>query len=129
MAGDGSLNRETVSLQPAVDPDSKQSSKKRDTKDEITNTVPLYKLFSFADPFDQLLMFLGTFGAIGNGISMPVMTLIFGNMINAFGSTTNSKEVVDEVSKVISYSSVINFCEILTSRGRFFWYKMNRQTT
>ncbi|XP_057415709.1 ABC transporter B family member 11-like [Lotus japonicus] len=100
MAGDGSLNRETVSLQPAVDPDSKQSSKKRDTKDEITNTVPLYKLFSFADPFDQLLMFLGTFGAIGNGISMPVMTLIFGNMINAFGSTTNSKEVVDEVSKV-----------------------------
>jgi len=85
------------------DPKSKQDSKKSKEKEEPAKTVPLYKLFSFADPLDHLLMFLGTVGAFGNGISMPLMTLIFGNMINAFGSSNNSKEVVDEVSKVIPH--------------------------
>ncbi|KAG5112742.1 hypothetical protein JHK82_036011 [Glycine max] len=81
------------------DSDIKQDSKSK-VKDESAKTVPLYKLFSFADPLDHLLMFVGAVGAIGNGISMPLMTLIFGNMINAFGATENSNEVVDEVSKV-----------------------------
>ncbi|KAK7388085.1 hypothetical protein VNO78_22890 [Psophocarpus tetragonolobus] len=83
-----------------VDPNSKKDSKKSEAKDETAKTVPLYKLFSFADPLDHLLMFFGTVGAIGNGVSAPLMSLIFGNMINAFGGTKNSKEVVDEVSKV-----------------------------
>ncbi|KAK7347973.1 hypothetical protein VNO80_22518 [Phaseolus coccineus] len=82
------------------DPKSKQDSKKSEAKAEPAKTVPLYKLFSFADPLDHLLMFLGTVGAFGNGISLPLMTLIFGNMINAFGGNKNSKQVVDEVSKV-----------------------------
>ncbi|KAG5130022.1 hypothetical protein JHK84_036419 [Glycine max] len=81
------------------DSDIKQDSKSK-VKDESAKTVPLYKLFSFADPLDHLLMFVGAVGAIGNGISMPLMTLIFGNMINAFGATENSNEVVDEVSKL-----------------------------
>ena len=84
------------------DSDIKQDSKSK-VKDESAKTVPLYKLFSFADPLDHLLMFVGAVGAIGNGISMPLMTLIFGNMINAFGATENSDEVVDEVSKVIPH--------------------------
>ncbi|BAT76977.1 hypothetical protein LR48_Vigan01g291500 [Vigna angularis] len=82
------------------DPKSKQESKKNEAKDEPAKTVPLYKLFSFADPLDHLLMFLGTVGAFGNGVSLPLMTLIFGNMINAFGGNSNTKQVVDEVSKV-----------------------------
>nr|KYP57748.1 ABC transporter B family member 21 [Cajanus cajan] len=91
MEGDISVNG---------DPNNNQDSKKSETKDEPSQTVPLYKLFSFADPLDHLLMFVGTVGAIGNGISMPLMTLIFGNMINAFGESSNTEEVVDEVSKV-----------------------------
>ncbi|RDX91485.1 ABC transporter B family member 11, partial [Mucuna pruriens] len=81
------------------DSDIKQDSKSK-AKDEAAKTVPLYKLFSFSDPLDHLLMFVGTIGAIGNGISLPLMTLIFGNMINAFGGSKNSNQVVDEVSKV-----------------------------
>nr|KYP57750.1 ABC transporter B family member 21 [Cajanus cajan] len=80
------------------DSESKQDSKSK-AKDEAAKTVPLYKLFSFADPLDHLLMLLGTVGAIGNGVSLPLMTLIFGNMINAFGGNKNTDEVVDEVSK------------------------------
>jgi len=87
------------------------------SKNEPTKTVPLYKLFSFADSLDHLLMVLGTVGAIGNGISMPLMTLIFGNMIDAFGGSSTTAEVVDEVSKVLSHQSLllllVHICEIV----------------
>ncbi|KAK7388084.1 hypothetical protein VNO78_22889 [Psophocarpus tetragonolobus] len=91
MEGDISVNR---------DSNKNQDSNRSVAKDEPAKSVPLYKLFSFADSFDHLLMFVGTVGAIGNGISMPLMTLIFGDMINAFGGSNNTDEVVDEVSKV-----------------------------
>jgi ATP-binding cassette subfamily B (MDR/TAP) protein 1 len=100
MATDISLEGDIPSLQPVVDIDRKQDSEKNKAKDEKTDTVHLYKLFTFADPLDRLLMFLGTVGAIGNGISIPLMLLVFGNLINAFGDSTDSI-VVDEVSKVI----------------------------
>lgn len=68
--------------------------------DEKTNTVPFRKLFSFADSTDILLMILGTIGAVGNGICMPLMTVLFGELINSFGQNQNSPNIVDTVSKV-----------------------------
>nr|DAD48108.1 TPA_asm: hypothetical protein HUJ06_018045 [Nelumbo nucifera] len=61
--------------------------------------VPFYKLFSFADKHDVALMTVGTTCAIVNGLSMPLMTLIFGQLINSFGSSDRS-HVVAAVSKV-----------------------------
>ena len=68
--------------------------------DEETKTVPFIKLFSFADSTDILLMILGTIGALGNGISFPIMSILFGDLTNSFGQNQNSKEVVDLISKV-----------------------------
>lgn len=82
---------------------SEKISNEQDTskrKDECTNTVPFYKLFSFADSLDYLLIFAGTIAAVGNGSSLPLMTLIFGNLVNSFGEFGNTKEVAHEVSKV-----------------------------
>ncbi|KAJ9690876.1 hypothetical protein PVL29_013168 [Vitis rotundifolia] len=61
--------------------------------------VPFYKLFSFADKLDVGLMIVGTVSAIGNGMCQPLMTLIFGQLINTFGDSDPS-HVVHEVSKV-----------------------------
>ncbi|KAF5944013.1 hypothetical protein HYC85_018090 [Camellia sinensis] len=61
--------------------------------------VAFYRLFSFADRFDIALMIVGTVSAIGNGMAQPVMTLIFGTLINSFSSSDPS-HVVHEVSKV-----------------------------
>ncbi|KAF3449845.1 hypothetical protein FNV43_RR05924 [Rhamnella rubrinervis] len=61
--------------------------------------VSFYKLFTFADRLDVAMMIVGTVCAIGNGMSQPFMTLIFGNLINSFGSS-NPSNVVHEVSKV-----------------------------
>ena len=68
--------------------------------DEETKTVPFLKLFSFADSTDILLVILGTIGAVGNGASFPIMSILFGDLVNSFGQNQNSKEVVDLISKV-----------------------------
>ncbi|KAK8702333.1 hypothetical protein V6N13_020694 [Hibiscus sabdariffa] len=68
--------------------------------DEKTNTVPFYKLFSFADSKDILLMIVGTTAAAGNGLSMPLMTVLFGNLIDSFGNNQSNGNVIHVVSKV-----------------------------
>ncbi|GMI69507.1 P-glycoprotein 21, ATP-binding cassette B21 [Hibiscus trionum] len=68
--------------------------------DEKTNSVPLYKLFAFADSRDVVLMIVGMIGAIGNGLCMPLMTILFGDLIDAFGQNQSNNKVVDVVSKV-----------------------------
>ena len=68
--------------------------------DVKTNTVPFFKLFAFADPTDILLMIAGTIGAIANGVSMPLMTILFGDLTDSFGENQNNNEVVDMVSEV-----------------------------
>ncbi|ONI27765.1 hypothetical protein PRUPE_1G103900 [Prunus persica] len=70
------------------------------SKEDGTKTVPYYKLFFFADSLDYLLMSVGTISAIGNGVCMPLMTIIFGDVITSFGEIGNNKDVVDAVSKV-----------------------------
>ncbi|KAK6937211.1 ABC transporter type 1, transmembrane domain [Dillenia turbinata] len=79
-----------------VDPQNSDSEK---SKGEETKTIPYYKLFSFADSADVVLMIWGTVGAVGNGLCMPLMTILFGQLINSFGQSQNHN-VVHEVSKV-----------------------------
>lgn len=67
---------------------------------EVKHTIPIYKLFSFADRLDIILMIIGTIGAIGNGVSLPLMTVLFGNVINSFGNNSGTDEVIDAVSNV-----------------------------
>ncbi|KAF8018914.1 hypothetical protein BT93_H3722 [Corymbia citriodora subsp. variegata] len=61
--------------------------------------VPFYKLFVFADRLDVLHMVVGTAAAMANGLSQPLMTIIFGEIIQSFGSA-NGDHIVKEVSKV-----------------------------
>ncbi|MCD7457389.1 ATP-binding cassette sub- B member 9 [Datura stramonium] len=65
--------------------------------------VAFYKLFMFADRVDVALMAIGTFGAIGEGLTQPLMTLIFGHIINSFGASSSSSEVLPQVSKAAIY--------------------------
>ncbi|KAG9447576.1 hypothetical protein H6P81_013704 [Aristolochia fimbriata] len=61
--------------------------------------VPFHKLFSFADPMDVILMTVGTLAAAANGLAMPLMTVIFGQLIDTFGSA-NRNNIVHEITKV-----------------------------
>ncbi|KAI9182701.1 hypothetical protein LWI28_028029 [Acer negundo] len=66
---------------------------------EKTNTVPFQKLFTFADSTDAALMIIGTIGALGNGLSMPLAALIFGQLTDSFGQNQNKSGIVDVISK------------------------------
>ena len=70
------------------DEEVKKTEKNNNTEEhEKTKTVPFYKLFAFADSFDFLLMTLGTLGSIGNGLGFPIMTILFGDLVDALERT------------------------------------------
>lgn len=77
-----------------------QHDSKKSKDEEKPGTVPFHKLFSFADSYDMLLMIVGTIGAVGNGLCLPIMTILFGELIDSFGQNQNNNDVVDAVSKV-----------------------------
>ncbi|KAJ3095022.1 ATP-binding cassette, sub-B (MDR TAP), member 4, partial [Phlyctochytrium bullatum] len=51
---------------------------------EVANyKLSYFQLFRYADAFDAVLMFIGTVSAMGNGASQPIMTIVFGTLINS----------------------------------------------
>ncbi|KAJ0014347.1 hypothetical protein Pint_20697 [Pistacia integerrima] len=100
VAASTSLSQVVDSQEPTEKDDNQQDLEKRKDKEESTNKLPYYKLYSFANFTDFLLIGVGTIGAIGNGMCMPFMTLLFGELVNAYGENEDTKKVVDEVSKV-----------------------------
>ncbi|KAI3930348.1 hypothetical protein MKW92_019168 [Papaver armeniacum] len=87
--------------------DDKQDSESKKTTKQggeeiaaVTNRVPFFKLFSFADSKDVILMVIGTFAAIVNGWKMPIMAVLGGQLVNSFAITGDSNELLKQVSKV-----------------------------
>nr|ASM90199.1 multidrug resistance 5 [Sesuvium portulacastrum] len=77
-----------------------QNHQENNKEKEKTNKVSFYKLFSFADPTDKALMIIGSLAAVGNGITMPLMALLFGEVIDAFGENQNTNNVIRAISQV-----------------------------
>ncbi|KAJ8553072.1 hypothetical protein K7X08_020465 [Anisodus acutangulus] len=112
MAEGNSLNKNTglneafssSGGQTLADTNSENNTGQQDSdktkQTESTNTVPFYKLFSFADSTDIVLMIIGTIAAIGNGLSLPIMTILFGELTDSFGQNQNNKDILRIVSKV-----------------------------
>ncbi|CAO2170252.1 unnamed protein product [Urochloa humidicola] len=76
---------------------------------EGVGRVPLHRLFSFADRADAALMAVGTVAAVANGMAQPLMTFIFGDVIDAFGSAESSDQVLHRVVKVLLLASLHAF--------------------
>ncbi|XP_010271023.2 PREDICTED: ABC transporter B family member 4-like [Nelumbo nucifera] len=106
--GDTNTNQEaTVAMnhhppQTGNGGDEKQDLKKKGEEDERSEkkSIPYYKLFSFADGTDMGMMVVGTISGIANGVSMPLVILLFGQLIDSFGHTQGTNNVVHEISKV-----------------------------
>ncbi|KAI3679122.1 hypothetical protein L6452_38431 [Arctium lappa] len=94
-------SKEKASTSTCGDGDQARMDDKEKEKESTDDSVPFYKLFAFADSTDHMLMIAGTLGAIGNGICMPLMTILFGDLIDSFGQNqNNNNDVVRVVSKV-----------------------------
>ncbi|PNT72645.1 hypothetical protein BRADI_2g47347v3 [Brachypodium distachyon] len=80
--------------------DADQGKDGRPEKDAAGKKVPLLSMFRYADRLDVLLIMVGTVGAMGNGMSEPLISVLFGNVINSFGESTSST-VLRSVTKVV----------------------------
>lgn len=100
MNREGAGEGDSVSHEPSTSKTPREGGEEETKKDEKAKTVPFYKLFAFADSYDVLLMICGSVGAMGNGVGLPLMTLLFGDLIDSFGQNQNNKDIVDVISKV-----------------------------
>lgn len=76
------------------------SDKTEKQKVAVADEVPYHKLLSFADPIDHALMVIGVVTAVGSGVCVPLMAVLFGELVDSFGMTVDSGKIVGEVSKV-----------------------------
>ncbi|KAK7331431.1 hypothetical protein VNO77_25656 [Canavalia gladiata] len=95
------LSVSSIPLAPSQVPNTISMRESQDEKDrtKMVAKISYYKLFTFADRFDVTMMIIGIISSVANGMAQPLMTLIFGKLLNAFGSTDPS-HLVKEVSKV-----------------------------
>ncbi|KAL2641262.1 hypothetical protein R1flu_008849 [Riccia fluitans] len=77
---------EMTTAQQVKNVDSGKEGDIEEKKKEKRPSVPYYKLYSFSDPFDWLLILLGTTGACTHGSAIPVFFVFFGKLIDAFGA-------------------------------------------
>lgn len=90
-------------------------------------------IFRYADWVDLVLMFLGTAGAIGDGMSTNCLLVFVSRLMNSLGygnTQKNHGNFMDEVEKVgiqhtfslsLSQSSLFFFFYPLVSHILFFW--------
>ncbi|CAL4974568.1 unnamed protein product [Urochloa decumbens] len=74
---------------------------REETKDAAAaakKKVSLLSMFRYADCLDVLLMVAGAVGAVANGMAAPLMTVLFGNVIDSFGVST-TQNIIHKVSK------------------------------
>lgn len=97
------LNKETKEMELAEqEGDDKEENEKG--SESSRPSVPYYKLFSFADGLDYVLMFFGTVGACVHGAAIPVFFIFFGKLIDAFGSHAGDPNAMaKEVAKYALY--------------------------
>ncbi|KAI3920951.1 hypothetical protein MKW98_027661 [Papaver atlanticum] len=62
-------------------------------KKKEVDSVPYYKLFSYADRSDMLMMLIGTISSVASGLGMPVLMIMLGQVIDSFGSADKINEV------------------------------------
>ncbi|KAM5559067.1 ABC transporter B family member 9-like [Rosa sericea] len=82
-----------------MEPGEERTMFKNKASEQDKQSVSFYMLFMFADRYDISLMVVGSLSAIGNGLSQPLMTLVFGGLINTFGAT-DPAHIVPTVSQV-----------------------------
>ncbi|CAK9097509.1 unnamed protein product, partial [Durusdinium trenchii] len=65
-----------------------QKEDKLQASGEKRTMASFCKLFSMMDAVDALVLLIGVIGAVGNGISQPLMCIVFGDLIDGMGMST-----------------------------------------
>lgn len=108
----------------------KTNKAEEETMEKSKAVMSFWRLFQCADSFDYLLMILGTLGAIVNGLTLPVMLIIQGRLINTFGTLQNDpSQIYDGIKKVgvagpgtlqLHFVNLVRLMNIV-----FFWWRIS----
>jgi ATP-binding cassette, subfamily B (MDR/TAP), member 1 len=79
-------------------------------------------IFMHADVLDWFFMVFGLIGAIGDGISVPLLLFIAGRLMNSIGSAsgTSSNNFVHDINKVLSLTLSLALIESEQSLVRLY---------
>ncbi|KYQ88935.1 ABC transporter B family protein [Tieghemostelium lacteum] len=111
---------EDITPPSSTTPSIKESKKddKKKAENEIGEQVGFFQLFRFAEPLDYFFMFIGSLGALANGVSMPAMSIIFGRLMNSFSPESfkdPSFDLSDEVTTLALYFVYIGIAVFVCS--------------
>lgn len=82
--------------------------------DEKSNnqTVSISKFFKYNSRKDNVMLAIGTMGAVIAGLMLPSIALIMGSIANNFGEdadTSNMSETIGKTSKLVAMVAVVIF--------------------
>uniref|UniRef100_J3M9E1 Uncharacterized protein n=1 Tax=Oryza brachyantha TaxID=4533 RepID=J3M9E1_ORYBR len=92
---------EEASTAGAADED-KRGKEENDKRMDKDGKVAFHHLFKYADNTDVALMLVGTIASLASGMSQVIMTIIFGQMVDAFGKSSPSN-ILHQVNKAVLY--------------------------
>ena len=82
---------------PKIEKPSKRQSIKKESipkQDAFSHEdISFLKIFTMADKWDYLLMFLGTAASVGSGVMQPLSNIFFGNMTDDLTDGNNLMHV------------------------------------
>lgn len=84
----------------------KEVMEEEDNKKVVQETtLPFYKLLSYADWLDWIMMGLGTFGSVIHGMAQPVGYYLLGRALNGYGSNIGNNQAIVHALKQVSSSN------------------------
>jgi ATP-binding cassette subfamily B (MDR/TAP) protein 1 len=81
------------------------------------------RLFQYADPLDYILMFIGVTASMGNGMALPIFTLLFKDLVNGGfngGAGTSADQVMNVALEFLYLALALIVCGTIAS-GCLLW--------
>ncbi|KMZ57070.1 hypothetical protein ZOSMA_89G00200 [Zostera marina] len=93
--------KQANSIAPPI-PSSPSKKENASSDEEMENSAKIsyFKLYSFADSLDTIMIAVGAIAAAASGVSFPILIILFGNLIDAFGKESGTSKLLDEVARI-----------------------------
>ncbi|KAJ2777742.1 hypothetical protein H4R18_004989 [Coemansia javaensis] len=100
--------------------DSKDSKEKKKKKEKVP-MVPFFQLFRFSDGRDRAMFLVGTVAACAAGVSTPLMTLIFSELVGTFLTNAPKDGTLTQAARDRLNHDTRRYCWYFFALGMAMW--------
>jgi hypothetical protein len=79
---------------------------KPETKGTLSASAAYFQLWQYSSPLDWVLRIIGAFAALGGGTAYPLMTIIFGNLVNDFNGIALGLESPGKFRHSVNHNAI-----------------------